>query len=46
MDTPAADQAAIIRRLGLPIDHLAGHPQAGRVGLPFEEGRVKITRSS
>ncbi len=41
-DTPAAEQAAIIRRLGLRITIMPGTRRQGASRLPFEDGRVQI----
>ena len=46
LDTPAAEQAATIRRLRLRIEILPGTRRQGASRLPFDEGRVRITRSS
>jgi len=42
MDTPAAEQAAIIRRLGLRIMIVPGTRAQGASRLPFDAGRVQI----
>ncbi len=46
MDTPAADQAGYVRQLGLRITIMPGTRRQGASRLPFEDGRVQITRNS
>ena len=44
--TPAADKAAVIRRLGLAVTILPGTRRQGASRLPFEDGRVQISKAS
>ena len=41
-DTPAADQAAVIRHLGLRITIVPGTRKQGASRLPFDNERVRI----
>ena len=40
------DKAAVIRRLGLPVTIMPGTRRQGASRLPFEDGRVQISRAS